>query len=303
MPSWRKIGRIFVQNHVSDLMNSHTSLPVPVRLEADIYRIFFSTRDREQRSSVCWVDIVIGEQPKVLRSAGVPVLVPGGDGAFDDSGIGVGSILVDEAGVHRLYYMGWNIGVRAPWRNSIGLATGNARIPEFGRFSAGPLLDRSPVDPFSLSYPWVLRGDDGLWRMWYGSNLSWGRDKDDMHHAIKHAWSGDGVNWTRDGKSVLAPQWPREVALARPCVVNAGGRYEMWFAYRKATYQIGYARSHDGINWEREDTLNLGPSAEGWDSEMVCYPCVFKHLNKRWMLYNGNGYGASGFGLAVEEWP
>jgi hypothetical protein len=85
--------------------------------------------------------------------------------------------------------------------------------------------------------------------------------------------------------------------------VNAGGRYEMWFSYRKTTYQIGYAHSHDGINWEREDTLNLGPSAEGWDSEMVCYPCVFKHLNKRWMLYNGNGYGASGFGLAVEEWP
>jgi hypothetical protein len=38
---------------------------------------------------------------------------------------------------------------------------------------------------------------------------------------------------------------------------------------------------------------------DGWDSEMIEYPFVFEHDGLRYMLYNGNGYGRSGFGLAV----
>ena len=42
-------------------------------------------------------------------------------------------------------------------------------------------------------------------------------------------------------------------------------------------------------------------SSSGWDDEMVCYPYVFNHNGKRYMLYNGNGHGRTGFGLAVLE--
>ena len=42
-------------------------------------------------------------------------------------------------------------------------------------------------------------------------------------------------------------------------------------------------------------------SAEGWDSEMICYPYVFEHRGRFFMLYNGNGYGKTGFGVAVLE--
>jgi len=31
---------------------------------------------------------------------------------------------------------------------------------------------------------------------------------------------------------------------------------------------------------------------------MICYAYVFKHNGYLYMLYNGNGYGASGLGLA-----
>ena len=40
-------------------------------------------------------------------------------------------------------------------------------------------------------------------------------------------------------------------------------------------------------------------SNDGWDSEMICYPYVFDHKGKRYMLYNGNDYGKKGFGLAI----
>ena len=33
-------------------------------------------------------------------------------------------------------------------------------------------------------------------------------------------------------------------------------------------------------------------------SKMVCYPCVFSCNDKWYMLFNGNGYGKTGFGIA-----
>ena len=32
---------------------------------------------------------------------------------------------------------------------------------------------------------------------------------------------------------------------------------------------------------------------------MIAYPFVQEHAGRRYMFYNGNGYGKSGFGLAV----
>jgi len=89
-------------------------------------------------------------------------------------------------------------------------------------------------------------------------------------------------------------------------VLHREDTYFMWFAHRATkttdTYRIGFASSVDGRHWERNDLLSgIDISPTGWDSEMICYPCVFEHLGKIYMLYNGNGYGKTGFGLAVLE--
>jgi len=66
------------------------------------------------------------------------------------------------------------------------------------------------------------------------------------------------------------------------------------------TYRIGYAQSVDGKNWELNlEEAGIDVSSEGWDSEMIEYPFVFDHKGERYMLYNGNGFGKTGFGLAV----
>jgi hypothetical protein len=46
-----------------------------------------------------------------------------------------------------------------------------------------------------------------------------------------------------------------------------------------------------GLPQERKQTVAL--------SEMIKYPFVFDHDGERSMLYNGNGYGKTGVGLAV----
>ena len=56
----------------------------------------------------------------------------------------------------------------------------------------------------------------------------------------------------------------------------------------------------DGIKWQRKDSeAGISVSKSGWDSEMIEYACVFNHKDKKYMLYNGNGYGENGIGLAI----
>jgi hypothetical protein len=77
----------------------------------------------------------------------------------------------------------------------------------------------------------------------------------------------------------------------------------MWFSYRSGNgqaYRIGYAMSSDGRNWELAlEDAGIDVSTSGWDSEMIEYPFVFDHKGQRYMMYNGNDYGRTGFGLAV----
>ena len=76
----------------------------------------------------------------------------------------------------------------------------------------------------------------------------------------------------------------------------------MWFSYRgskETKYSIGYATSPNGEDWSLDlDGAGIATSSKGWDSEMIEYPFVFDHKNERYMLYNGNGFGKSGFGMA-----
>jgi hypothetical protein len=80
--------------------------------------------------------------------------------------------------------------------------------------------------------------------------------------------------------------------------------YRMWYSIRSRVepYRIGYAESADGIVWQRRDAeAGIARSETGWDSEMVCYPCVVDAGDRRYLFYNGNRHGSTGFGCAVLE--
>lgn len=296
---WRKLGRVFCPDRQHDWMTSHAANCVAVRIDTHRYRIFFSTRDGLNRSSIGWVVIDLRRPQEIQAISSEPVLEPGAIGAFDDSGVSLACMLV-QGGLTYLYYLGWNLGVTVPWRNSIGLAVSHDGL-RFERISQAPVLDRNKADPFSLSYPFV-RHDESGWLMWYGSNLRWGPEQRDMDHIIKHAYSTDGETWRPTNTICIGIDNPGEYAFSRPCVIRDGSLWKMWYSYRGAAYRIGYAESHDGIHWTRRDVLaGITPSPEGWDSESVEYPWVFDHDDGRYMLYNGNRYGLTGFGLAVLE--
>jgi predicted GH43/DUF377 family glycosyl hydrolase len=297
---WNKLGRVFTTDNNHPWMVSHAANPVAEHLRDDVFRLYFSCRDAQSRSYISYAEVELKPPFRVLRIAEEPLLSPGEIGTFDDSGVSL-SCIKQINGRKHLYYLGWNLGVTVPWRNSIGLAIYNEATKTFERYSKAPLLDRNDVDPYSISYPFVFE-DLVVYRMWYGSNLRWGKEQKDMAHLIKYAESPDALHWKREGVIALHFKSDSEYAMSRPCVLKEAGIYKMWYSYRGESYRIGYAESEDGINWTRKDNeVGMDVSASGWDSEMIEYPYVFEDKDQRYMLYNGNGYGKTGIGLAVLE--
>ncbi len=297
---WRKLGRVFEPVDRGGWMRSHAANPVAVVGGGDEVEVWFNCRDAANRSSIARFRFRPDAPDAPVRLDDAPLLSPGSYGAFDESGVSLACV-VEVGPARHLYYLGWNLTPTVPWRNAIGLAVSPEPGAPFTRVSPGPILDRDTVDPYTLSYPWVLR-EDGRWRMWYGSHLTWGEAPDQWRHALKYAESGDGIHWRRDGRVVVGHERPGEYAISKPCVLRDPDRYRMWYAYRGASYRIGYAESPDGLAWTRRDAeVGIDVSPDGWDHEMIDYPCVFDWREQRYLLYNGNGYGATGIGLAVLE--
>jgi hypothetical protein len=164
-------------------------------------------------------------------------------------------------------------------------------------------VERNAVDPYLTTSPWVLVEGD-LWRMWYTSGSRWelvdGRPK--HWYRIVYADSTDGVHWRRQGHVCIDYGNKLEHAISRPCVVKEGEKYRMWYSHRGDAYRIGYAESRDGLSWTRLDhCVGIDVSADGFDDEMIEYPFVYEDDGRRFMAYNGNGYGESGVGHAVLE--
>lgn len=299
---WNKKGLIFSVNNNSSWMSSHSALPIADHIENDLYRIYFSTRNKENISSIGFIEIDIKDPSTILNISKNPILSPGKLGTFDEFGV-MASSLVNFDNKKYLYYIGWNIPKNLPFRWSIGLAISNDFGTSFQRFSEGPILDRNINDPYFVSSPTVVL-DDGLWKMWYISALKWKKSKNQFiaPYNIRYAESKNGIDWNRTGKICVDFKDENEFAIGRASILQKNGIFHMWYSFSSGDYRIGYAYSDDGINWIRNDeNAGITISYSGWDSESIEHSYVFKHKSDVYMLYSGNQFGKTGFGLAILE--
>lgn len=300
MQNWRKIGQVFFVNNNNPFLLTHGANPVAVHLNNDDFRIFYSGRNIDNKSSVGFVDLNI-ENLKIINYPKKPIITFGAEGTYYSHGISLGNIY-EVNGNKFLLFMGWQYPENAHWRGVIGKLQ-LIRNDVFFVDTTTPFLSIDAEDSISLSYSFVLF-HERIYKMWYGSTITWDAGNQEMIHVIKYATSTDGVNWLKHGIAI-----PYDVnvaqAFSKPSVVIDKNGYHMWYSYRDGkgtSYRIGYAFSIDGTTWERKQKESgIDISTNGWDSEMICYPFVFDHKGKRYMLYNGNGYGKTGFGLAILE--
>jgi len=282
---------------------THASYPTPLVLPDGRLRVFFSPRDGANRSNIFSLDLSVdaGGFEKLGTPDG-PWLGPGPTGAFDDAGVSVAWVGWTPEGGIDCWYLGWSLGVSVPFRTAIGRALAAPGAQLMTRPSFAPALDRDRTDPLSLGYPWLLQGTDG-WSMWYGTHRCPPQEERVVDHVIRHACSANGAApWRRDAQPALTHASREEWGLSRPTVLRDVAGWHMWYCRRLPNYRLGYASSADGIHWTRcDDAIHfITPEAE-WERGSRTYPAVFDHAGRRWMLYNGAGYGRTGFGLAILE--
>jgi hypothetical protein len=301
---WEKIGCIFKPDKSTEWMNSHASVPLVTSINNNSAEIIFSVRNTQGKSLPASLKLNL-KTMQVDSISTKPLFLPGVAGSFDEDGI-MPTCIIRKGNNFLLYYIGWNIAKTVPFRNSIGLALSHDKCKTFVKKYSGPIIDRNIYDPLFVASCDVLK-EKQVYKMWYLSCLKWDKTQEGNYkhyYVIKFAESNDGVNWKRDNKVAINYKYPNEYAISVPRVIKEHGKYKMWYSYRggpiSETYRVGYAESDNGLNWTRMDELvNLDVAQDGWDSEMICYPFIFDHSGKRYMLYNGNGYGKTGFGIAV----
>ncbi|UYO49206.1 hypothetical protein KQX64_00770 [Rhodopseudomonas palustris] len=139
---WRKRGRIFCPDGQFPWMKSHAAVPIVEALDGNLHRIYFSSRDSANRSFTSALIVDLERPDKILDLTSQPIIGPGALGTFDDSGAMATWLTVD-TDRRLLWYIGWNLGVTVPFRNSIGLAISENGGP-FRRFAEGPCsIERS----------------------------------------------------------------------------------------------------------------------------------------------------------------
>ena len=304
---WVKKGLIYSVDKINEYFVSHTHKPTPLVLDGKL-RIYFGTRDKNQRTRTTFIDVDLDEPNKILYIHDKPVLGLGKLGTFDDCGANV-SCFVKKEDLLYMYYIGWNTSTTVPMRNSIGLAISEDGGNSFTRYANGPILDRNIDEPYFTVAPYVII-ENNIWRMWYTSGTGWEmiNNRPEIKYHIKYAESKDGIIWIRNNVDCIIPKNEFE-AVARPFLLKENNLYKMWYCFRSIkefrtnknnSYRIGYAESKNGYDWIRlDEKAGIDNSEDGWDSQMIAYPAIYIHNGKKYMFYNGNNFGASGFGYAI----
>jgi predicted GH43/DUF377 family glycosyl hydrolase len=154
-------------------------------------------------------------------------------------------------------------------------------------------------DHWTLDTAEVIRDDEG-YKLYYFAQPE--PMTPPFNAAIGMARSDDGINWEKEGQNPLllsggVGDWD-EYWVESPTVVydGAGGTYEMWYSGVGGDgFQIGYAESDNGRDWQKHPLPVLSPGQTGsWDDQVVAVPTVIKRDGLYEMWYGGTFDDGSG---------
>lgn len=303
---WKKKGLLYVPTGELWWAKAYAHLPTVEIREDQTVRIYFDSLDDNNFGRIGYIDLDKKNLSKVVNVAKDPILDLGEVGSFDDSGVNPSCLIHAHENTY-LYYVGWQRTERVPYMLFTGLAISYDQGLTFNKFSRVPILDRTNDEPFSRATLCVL-AENETFKAWYFSCVKWTEEKDRIsyNNVIKYAESSDGIHWRCNDHICIAPEDDQDYSTSRPWVIKDGDLYKMWYSIRsrsnKWEYRIGYAESIDGLNWtKKDDEVGIAPSETGWDSQMICFPCVVDYRGDRYMFYSGNRFGMGGIGYAVLE--
>lgn len=299
---WKKLGKVYSPSGDKWWAKSHAYVPTPIVLDKRI-RVFFASRDEDNVGRVGFLDLNPNNPLEILKISPEPVLDIGRPGTFDDNGVTPTSVVRYKEKFY-MFYFGWQVGAKVRYLLFSGLAE-SENSNDFTRRVEVPILDRAPGEVFVRSAPTVIV-ENGVFKLWYVSGNKWidVKEKKVPTYGIRFLEQEDLLNCDKEGHLCLEPNGNDEYGFGRPYVLREHGIYKMWYSIRTRSkgYRLGYAESDDGLNWIRkDDEVGIDVSESDWDSEMICMSSIIDVNNERYMFYNGNNYGETGFGVAKLE--
>ena len=255
-----------------------------------------------------YIDVEKYDPTRIIKKSTQPILELGNPGSFDWAGV-MPTAIVNHNNQKFLYYIGWSVRQDVPYHNNLGLAVSDDNGTNWTKFSEGPIFHTSHEEPGYIGTIDV-QIDDGIWKGWYLSCREWLSIDGIMEpvYDIKYATSKNGIDWLPSGITAI-PLQDNEGGISSARIIKSDNGFKMWFSVRNKSnyrtissdsYRIKTANSTNGIDWTRSDDYGLGISARGWDDFMVCYPYIIQQNGlSDIMLYNGNGFGATGIGFCT----
>jgi predicted GH43/DUF377 family glycosyl hydrolase len=233
-----------------------------------------------------------------------PALTPtNGSSYFDSEGV-FGACVLEVGDTYYMWYNGYNTQPYFLGPLRTGLATSTDGI-NWTRYSDNPVLELGAPGSWDSYWAYVnsVLYENGLFKMWYtGANNS-GLCR------VGYATSTDGIIWEKyAGNPVLqgAPGNWDQANNQNGRVIHTGNLYEMWYngnAGGANNFQIGYATSLDGINWEKfenKPVMYNGPSGS-FDSDWCWAPSVLYDEGNYHMWYTGYSNNLYYIGYAADS--
>ena len=301
--AWEKLGRLIDPAGISWWQQKYAFPPTPFEIAPDRLRLFLAFCDGDTRGRIGYVDVDTKDPTRILEISSEPLLDIGRPGTFDEHGL-LPTCVIEVDDEIRMFYVGYQRGAQVPYHQFAGLAISRDGGNTFSRWSETPILERSDGELHHRTSTFVRRTEDGF-RMWYVGGSSWTTvgEKPMPVYPMRFIDSKDGFTWPRHGQICIDFASEDEIAFGRPWVTEeADDILSMHFSVRRKSigYRIESASSNDGgASWIRQGLVEgLGVSDSGWDSEMTAYAALWESNMNLFAFYNGNGCGATGFGIA-----
>jgi len=301
---WQKLGRIYAPDGLLPWAKTHAYIPT-VDIRGSEFRVYAAFWDSKQVKRIGFVDLATSNL-KVLRVSQGPILDVGEPGTFDSDGMVPAFIYTISNETKYLYYISWQLLGTFSRCLLTGLAISMDGGESFFRYSSVPVLERSAEERYLRNCVSIIKEKE-VYRVWYLASNELIKIRENLipcYH-ISTMKSKRLDVWPSEGQICIEPDREKgEFGFGRPFILKEEGIYKMFYSPRiqDKGYKMGYAESRDGLSWIRKDEeVGIGVSESGWDSEMICFPYIVDYEGKRYMFYNGNNYGETGFGAAVLE--
>lgn len=302
---WEKLGLVFCPNGRLVWAQHSFMTPVPLQIDAKRIRVFGGMRDDQGVSRIGWVDVAAEDPTQVLTSCETPALDIGQPGMFDDNGVILGDVIFLPDSRLRMYYVGFQLGVKHKFFAYTGVAESDDGGSSFVRLYETPIIGRTPHSPFIAALHSIEQIAQGDFRAWIAYGQGW-ETINGIAYPQYNCWtikSSDSLYWDSRGAVKILDPMGDEYRIGRPRANRCpSGGYELRVTSDTRTKQYATRRllSQDGVHFTPDVVEELPRGAcDEWDGQMTCYPArLDASQGQSYLFYNGNGMGQTGLGVA-----